>query len=70
MVEWEKEKHTVLTAEEVAQAVVDLRVINFSSLIPDRGGPTQRSKGMETHVRERDLEYARALLTRIVRNRG
>lgn len=70
MVEYVPEKTVVLTAEEVARAMADLRRINFSSLIPDRGGPTQKSKGIETHVRERDLEYARALLTRIVRNRG
>ena len=68
-VEWTPEREVVLTAEELAQAIVDIRVINFPSLIGDRGGPTQKTKGIDTTVRDRDLDYAKAVITRITRNR-
>jgi len=58
-----------MTVEELATAIRDVRVASFPSLIGDRGGPTQATRGIETDVRPADLQYARVLLKQVRLNR-
>ena len=69
MVEYKPEKRTLLAPEELAEAIRDVRVRAYPSLIPGTGLDTQRQKGMETNVRPADIDYAKALLRRININR-
>ena len=70
MTEWKPEKMVTLTAEELAQAIVDVRNINYGHLAQDRGVANMKRKGMTTEVRPMDIEYAKVLIRRITRNRG
>lgn len=58
-----------MTVEELAQAIVDIRVQNFPSLIGEGGPHSGKAQGISTEVRDRDVAYARALLTQVARNR-
>lgn len=59
-----------MTVEELAQAIVDIRVTNFKSLIKPTGPHGGNSQGISTEVRDRDIAYARALLTQVKKNRA